>query len=89
MDLIFIPSVYSSYYYVLLYMDTLRINIINPKAIQLLKDLADMDLISIQSNSENGFEDILKRLRAKSTSAPSLEEITKEVEAVRSARYAK
>jgi hypothetical protein len=88
-DLIFIPSVYSSYYYVLLYMDTLRINIINPKAIQLLKDLADMDLISIQSNSENGFEDILKRLRAKSTSAPSLEEITKEVEAVRSARYAK
>lgn len=47
------------------------------------------DLISIQSNSENEFEDVLKRLRAKSVSAPSLEEITKEVEAVRSARYVK
>jgi hypothetical protein len=70
-------------------MDTLRINIINPKAMRLLKDLADMDLISIQSNSENGFEDVLKQLRAKSDSAPSLADITKEVEAVRAKRYAK
>jgi hypothetical protein len=70
-------------------MDTLRINIINPKAMKLLKDLADMDLISIQDNSENAFEEVLKRLRSKSEQAPSLDEITAEVEAERTQRYAK
>jgi hypothetical protein len=70
-------------------MDTLKINILNPKALNLLKDLADMDLISIQSNSKNAFEELLERLRSQSDSAPSLEEITKEVEAERANRYAK
>jgi hypothetical protein len=68
-------------------MDTLRINILNPKAIQLLKDLADMNIISIQDNSKNRFEDVLKKLRAKSDIAPTIEEISKEVESVRSKRY--
>ena len=70
-------------------MDTLKINILNPKALNLLKDLADMDLISVQNNSKNAFEDLLERLRSQSDSAPSLEEITKEVEAERTKRYAK
>jgi hypothetical protein len=70
-------------------MDTLKINILNPKALKLLKDLADMDLISIQNNSKNAFEDLLERLRSQSDSAPTLEEITKEVEAERTKRYAK
>lgn len=70
-------------------MDTLRINILNPKAIKLLKDLADMNIISIQDSSKNRFEDILKKLRAKSDMAPTFEEITKEVELVRSKRYGK
>jgi hypothetical protein len=70
-------------------MDTLKINILNPKALNLLKDLADMDLISIQSNSKNAFEELLERLRSQSDSAPSLEEITREVEAERANRYAK
>ncbi len=70
-------------------MSTLTINIINPKAIRLLNDLADMDLISIEDNSNNGLEDVLKRLRSKSDTAPSLEDITKEVEIVRAERYAK
>lgn len=48
-----------------------------------------MDLISIQNNSKNAFEDLLERLRSQSDSAPSLEEITKEVEAERTKRYAK
>lgn len=56
---------------------------------KLLKDLADMNIISIQDNSKNGFEDILKRLRAKKDVAPTLEEITQEVEAVRNKRYGK
>ncbi len=70
-------------------MNTMRIDILNPKAVKLLKTLADLNLIAIQDTSKNGFEDILRKLRAKSKSAPSLEEITKEVELVRSKRYEK
>jgi hypothetical protein len=70
-------------------MNTMRIDILNPKAVKLLKTLADLNLIAIQDTSKNGFEDILRKLRAKSESAPSLEEITKEVELVRSKRYEK
>lgn len=68
-------------------MDTMRIDILNPKAAKLLKDLAALNLIAIQDTSKNGFANVLKRLRSKST--PSFEEITKEVELVRSKRYAK
>ncbi|MBD1386267.1 hypothetical protein IDJ75_13355 [Mucilaginibacter rigui] len=70
-------------------MDTLKINIINPKALKLLNDLADMNLISIQDSPKNNFTKLLNALRSKNDSAPSLDEITKEVEAVRAKRYAK
>ncbi|RWY57389.1 hypothetical protein [Mucilaginibacter gilvus] len=70
-------------------METIKVNIINPKALKLLNDLADMDLISIQESPKNDLESILAQLRSQSNSAPSLEEITKEVEAVRAERYAK
>ena len=55
----------------------------------MLKNLADLNLIAIQDTSKNGFEGILRKLRAKSKSAPSLEEITNEVEVVRGKRYEK
>ena len=70
-------------------MNTITVNILNPKAARLLKDLADLNLIAIQDTSKNGFAGILKKLRSKAKSAPTLEEITKEVELVRSKRYAK
>lgn len=70
-------------------MNTMRINILNPKAVRLLKDLADLNLISIQDNSKNGFAKVLKKLRSKAKSAPSFDEITNEVELVRKKRYAK
>ena len=70
-------------------MTTMRIEILNPKAARLLKDLADLNLIAIQDNSTNGFASVLKKLRSKSKSAPTLDEITAEVELVRSKRYAK
>lgn len=70
-------------------METLRIDILNPKATKLLKNLADLNLIAIQDTSKNGFKSVLKKLRTKAKSAPSLEEITKEVELVRTKRYAK
>jgi len=70
-------------------MNTITVNILNPKAARLLKDLADLNLIAIQDTSNSGFASILKKLRSKAKSAPTLEEITNEVELVRSKRYAK
>jgi hypothetical protein len=71
-------------------METIRIDILNPKAKALLKDLANLDLIRIKKEtSKSDFSKLLKKFRNKSDQAPSLEEITKEVEAVRNARYEK
>jgi hypothetical protein len=70
-------------------MSTVTIDIINPKASKLLKDLADLNLIAIRTNSKNGFASVLSKLRAKAKTAPTLDQITKEVELVRAKRYAK
>ncbi len=71
-------------------METIRIEILNPKAKALLQDLANLDLIRIRKEkSENAFSEVLKKFRSRSAEAPSLEDITKEVEAVRQARYEK
>ena len=68
-------------------MTTITVDILNPKARKLLKNLADLELIAIREPSENGFSKLLKKLRSKADSSPSLEEITKEVELVRGKRY--
>ena len=71
-------------------METIRIEILNPKAKALLKDLANLDLIRISNEgSDNAFSEILKGFRKRSDQAPSLEEITREVESVRQSRYEK
>ncbi len=71
-------------------METIKIDILNPKAKALLKDLANLDLIRIRKEtSDSDFFELLKKFRSKADKAPSLEEITLEVEAVRKARYEK
>jgi len=71
-------------------MESLRIEIINPKAKRLLQNLADLELIRITKDQvKSEFSELLLKLRSQSESVPSLEEITKEVEAVRKARYEK
>lgn len=67
-------------------MSTIQIEILNPKAAKLIQDLADLGLISINQPSETEFAKMLTKLRSKAASAPSLEEITKEVELVRTIR---
>lgn len=67
----------------------MQIDIINPKATRLLKELAALNLISIRDSKKNGFAVVLKKLRSKAATAPTLAEITKEVELVRTKRYAK
>jgi hypothetical protein len=69
-------------------METLRIDILNPKAKSLLKNLADLDLIRIKNKKiKSEFTELLDKLRINSDSAPLLDEITEEVKIVRKARY--
>jgi len=71
-------------------METVRIDILNPKAKSLLKDLADLDLIRIKKDKvKSEFKDLLDKFRQHSDEAPSLDEITAEVESVRKIRYEK
>jgi hypothetical protein len=71
-------------------MTTLQIDLLNPKAAKLLKNLAEMNLISIRETSDDGFLKLVNKIRAKAkNNPPSAEEIRKEVELVRSARYGK
>ena len=64
-------------------METIKVDILNPKARKLLKDLADLDLIAIRKSTKSDFSEALIRIRSKSESVPSPEEIAGEVETVR------
>ena len=71
-------------------MDTVQVEIVNPKAGKLLQDLADMNLISIKDATSDSFLKVVAQLRKKAQkNPPTLDEITKEVERVRAKRYAK
>lgn len=70
------------------FMTTLQIDIIEPKAVKLLEDLAAMNLITIQTSKQERLKNLLTRLRVH-TDNMSIEDISKEVEIVRSERYAR
>lgn len=64
--------------------ETIRIDILNPKAKSFLKNLADLNLIKIKKDEpKSDLKEVLEKLRTKSDEAPSIEEITSEVETVR------
>lgn len=69
-------------------MESIRIDILNPKARKLLEDLEALDLISIksQTDTKKEFFDLVNRLRSKKADI-SLDEITAEVEAVRKKNF--
>jgi len=69
-------------------METIRIDILNPKAKSLLKSMAELDLIRIKKDLvKSEFKEFLDKLRIDSDEAPSIDEITEEVESVRKSRY--
>jgi hypothetical protein len=69
-------------------MATINIELLNPKAKKLLQDLAELRLISITENTSNPFFETIKKIRSKKAKV-SIEELTKEVEIVRTKRYVK
>lgn len=69
-------------------MNVIKIELIDPRAILLLEDLARLDLIRIaeEEGPQKRFSALLARLRSQTEVAPDPEEIAKEVELVRSER---
>jgi hypothetical protein len=71
-------------------METIQIDILNPKAKKLLRNLADLNLIKINKpKTKSDFSALVQKLRSKSNEDISFEEIAKEVEQVRQSRYEK
>ena len=70
-------------------MEALKIEIFNPKALQLIKGMQDLKLIKVSDEPVSTLKAYLKKMRRNSASAPRLDEITKIVEDVRAKRYGK
>jgi hypothetical protein len=70
-------------------MDALKIEILNPKALQLIKSMQDLKLIKVSEEPVPRLKKYLGKMRQKAATAPDLDEITSVVEEVRSKRYAK
>ena len=70
-------------------MEAIKIEILNPKALKLIKGMQDLKLIKVSEEPATRLKAYLKNMTLKSSSAPSLAEITKIVEKVRAERYAK
>ena len=70
-------------------MEALRVEILNRKALQLIKGMQDLNLIKVSEEPSSKVKAYLKKMRRHSKTAPSLDEITKIVEEVRADRYAK
>ena len=62
-------------------METIQVEILNPKVKKLLKDLVSLNLISIKK--EDHFLDTVSSLRASNANSISLEEIASEVKKIR------
>ncbi len=70
-------------------MESYQVDILNPKAVKLLKNLAELKLISLSDPTTNPFLVAINKLRKNAASnTPTLEDITKEVEEVRANRHA-
>ena len=70
-------------------MEALKIEILNPKAMQLIKGMQELKLIKVSDEPVSRLKAYLKKMRSQSGIAPGLEEITKVVEEVRAKRYVK
>lgn len=67
-------------------MEALRIEILNQKAMKLIKGMQELNLIKVNEDSTSSVRVYLKKMRQNAASAPSLDEITKIVEEVRKER---
>jgi len=57
-------------------MKVIEIEFLNPKALQLLKGMQDLKLIKVSDGPSSVLKAYLKKMRKKSSSAPSIDEIS-------------
>ena len=70
-------------------MEALKIEILNSKALKLIKGKEELNLIKVSEEPATRLRLYLKNMRRNSSSAPGLKDITNIVEKVRADRYAK
>ena len=70
-------------------MEAYKLEVLDPKALKLIKGMQELKLIKVTKEPLSSVQQYLKKMRRNASSAPSLDEITKIVEKVRSKRYAK
>ena len=70
-------------------MEALKIEILNPKALQLIKGMQDLNLIKVTDEPVSKLQSYLKKMRKNASSVPSIDEIAQIVKEVRAERYAK
>jgi len=67
-------------------MQTIEIDILNPKVISILENLVDLELIRFKEKSKNDFSKLVNKIRNNSDVEINEEEIAYEVKAVRKLR---
>jgi hypothetical protein len=70
-------------------MEAIKIEILNPKALEMIELMQDLKLIKVSEEPISNLKKYLETMRLNSENAPTLDEITEITEMVRSERYAK
>ena len=67
-------------------MQTVKIDILNPKVLSILENLVELKLIKFNIESKGEFSDFVEKLRSKSSNEISEDEIAYEVKKVRTSQ---
>lgn len=67
-------------------MEELKIEILNPRAMQLIKGMEDLNLIKVSEEPETRLKNYLKSMRKNTSEVTSLDEIQQIVDEVRQER---
>ena len=70
-------------------MDALQIDIVNPKALKLIMELQELNLIKVRKDPATALKTYLHHMRSQSAKAPYPDEIAAIVKKVRASRHAK
>ena len=70
-------------------MEALRIEILNDKALKLIKGMQELNLIRVTEEPASKVKAYLKKTRRNAKAAPSMDAIASIVEEVRAKRYAR
>ena len=68
-------------------MEAYKLEILDPKALKLIKGIQDLNLIRVTKEPVSSVQLYLNKIRKNASNAPSLDEITSIVEKVRSKRF--